>query len=298
MLEAQPRLDGLRGRGRDGEAVRVDGREVAGEVDDAEQLAGVGVVDRRRRARPALHDLVEVLGPEDLDGVVGGDRGADRVRARAGLAPQRALGEVHVVGGAQAQARAALDAQQHAVGVGDDDEVLGVVGDRRRGTRGSAAPRGRAGAPPSAAASRPRRRRPARAGGRSGRCRPRPSAARSRRSARGRRPDRRPVARVAEPGDEPLPREAQLLGPQRRRRSDVDGQPGLRAHLPPDSGQRRRIDATGLRSRRSDEATVPHPREQTLPIRSMLRFLTSARTSATLPRDDDRCSRAHPRPLA
>ena len=181
-VEAQPRLDGLGGRGRDGEAVRVDVGEVAREVDDAEQAAGVGVVDRSRRARPALHDLVEVLGAEDLDGVVGGDRGADRVRARAGLAPQRALGEVHVVGGAAAQARAALDAQQHAAGVGDDDEVA-VSSAIARGTRGSAAPRGRADGPASAAPSRPRRRRPARVGGRSGRCPPRPSAARSRRSA-------------------------------------------------------------------------------------------------------------------
>ena len=78
----------------------MDGAEVAREIDDAEQLAGVGVVDRRGRARPALHGLVEVLGAEDLDGVVGGDRGADRVRAGPGLAPQHALGEVHHLGGA------------------------------------------------------------------------------------------------------------------------------------------------------------------------------------------------------
>ena len=42
----------------------VDGREVAREVDDAEQRARVGVVDRRGRARPALDRLVEVLGPK------------------------------------------------------------------------------------------------------------------------------------------------------------------------------------------------------------------------------------------
>ena len=49
-----------------------------------------------------------------------------------------------------------------------------------------------------------------------------------------------PRRSVAEPGDEALPGEAELLGSQRRRRSDVDRQPGLRAHLPPGSGQRRR----------------------------------------------------------
>ena len=118
------------------------------------QLAGVGVVDRRRRARPALHGLVEVLGAEDLDGVVDGDRGADRVRARAGLAPQRALGEVHRLGGAQAQARPLPSiAQQHAVGVGDHDEVARPRRRSRTGTRGSAARRGRADAPPSASCS-------------------------------------------------------------------------------------------------------------------------------------------------
>ena len=102
--ELEAGLDGARGRGGDGEAVRVDGAEVAREVDHADHRAGVRVVDRRRAARPALHRIAEVLGPEDLDRVVERDRGADRVRARAALAPQRALGEVHVAGGAQAHA--------------------------------------------------------------------------------------------------------------------------------------------------------------------------------------------------
>ena len=77
------------------EARGVDGREVAGEVDDSDQRAGVGVVDRRGRADPRLHRLVEVLGTEHLDRVVDRDGGPDRVRAGAALAPQRALGEVH-----------------------------------------------------------------------------------------------------------------------------------------------------------------------------------------------------------
>ena len=100
--------------------------DVAGQVDDAEHPAGVGIHDRRSRARPALDGLGEVLGREDLHGMGGGHRRADRVRARAGLAPQRALDEVHVVGRAVAQLRVALDAQQQAVGVADDEEMVGV----------------------------------------------------------------------------------------------------------------------------------------------------------------------------
>ena len=85
------------------------------------------------RARPALHGIAEVLGAEDLDGVVERDRGADRVGARAALAPQRALGEVHVAGGAQAHA-APLPSIVISMPLAsrDDDQVAGLVGDRRQ----------------------------------------------------------------------------------------------------------------------------------------------------------------------
>ena len=63
------------------ERVRVRGAERAGQVDHAEQLAGRGVVHRRRRARPAVQQPVEVLGREDLHGMVERERGADRVGA-------------------------------------------------------------------------------------------------------------------------------------------------------------------------------------------------------------------------
>src|SRR5688500_15840633 len=60
-----------------------------------QERAGVGIVDRRRRrARPALDRLAEVLGLEDLDRVIRRERGAGRVGPRPRLAPERALGEV------------------------------------------------------------------------------------------------------------------------------------------------------------------------------------------------------------
>ena len=152
-------------------------------------------------------------GAEDLHGVVGGDRGADGVRPCAGLAPQRALGEVHVLGRPQAQARAALDAQQDAVGVGDDDEVVGLLGHRGQALVDQRRGAGERVLLPAASASRPRRPRRAPADGRPGRRRRRTSAARSRRSARGRRRDRSRCIASDRAGDELLPGEAQLLGP-------------------------------------------------------------------------------------
>ena len=56
---------------------------------------------------------------------------------------------------------AALDRHQHAVGVRDHDQVAGLVGDRRQALVDQRRRRRRAGAPRSARASRPRRRRPA-----------------------------------------------------------------------------------------------------------------------------------------
>jgi len=126
QLAAQELLDGARGRHDDRQAERVDDAEVAGQVDDAEHPPAVGIHDRRRRAGPALDGLGEVLGREDLHGVRGGDRSADRVGPGRRLAPQRTLDEVHVVGSAISQPRVALDAQQHAVRIRDDEQVVGI----------------------------------------------------------------------------------------------------------------------------------------------------------------------------
>ena len=126
QLAAQQLLDRARGRHDDGEAERVDDADVAGQVDDAEHLAGVGIHHRRGGARPALDGLGEVLGGEDLHRVDAATAVPIAFVPAERLAPQRALDEVHVVGGAVSQLRVALDAEQQAVGVGDDEQVVGV----------------------------------------------------------------------------------------------------------------------------------------------------------------------------
>jgi hypothetical protein len=64
------------------------GRPVAaGHVDHAEDLAALGIVDWCGGALPAVHLGAVMLGREDLHGVVGGQRGADGVRARRRFAP-------------------------------------------------------------------------------------------------------------------------------------------------------------------------------------------------------------------
>jgi len=70
---AQVGLGHPRRRGDERERVRVGGAQVPRQVDDAEDLAGRRVVDRSARALPRVDPAVEVLGAEDLDGVVDRD---------------------------------------------------------------------------------------------------------------------------------------------------------------------------------------------------------------------------------
>ena len=98
---------------------------MAGEVDDADDLARLRVVDRRARALPGVHDAAEVLGGEDLDGMVDGDRRAKRVGSRALLTPVGAADEVHVLGRLD-HVLVALDPQQHTARVRDHEHVAGA----------------------------------------------------------------------------------------------------------------------------------------------------------------------------
>ncbi len=221
---SQVRLDRARGGDRHRERVRVHGAHPAREVDHAEQAAGVGVVHRRGRARPRLHDLVEVLGGEHLDRVVGGERGADRVGPRAALAPQRADGEVHRVRGGEPDLGRALEPQQRPVGIADHHQVRRVVGD-----------------PGEALADQRRHRHqrmdlPARRGlvvvGDRGRGAVRARIDAGRRRAPPRVGDRPTDGLRAIASEESLPGMANLPRSPRRRSRGVDGQPGIPQSCP------------------------------------------------------------------
>ena len=101
-------------------------------IDDVLSVPGVraiitpGLGNEAGEAGPAISERIR---DRVLDAVVGGHRRADRVRAGAPFAPQRAFGEVHGVGGARADLRVAVDLQQQALGVADDHQMLALVGD-------------------------------------------------------------------------------------------------------------------------------------------------------------------------
>lgn len=106
----------------------VEGQRGPGHVDDAEQLAGAGVVHGRGRAVPRVLLVLEVLGREQLHRRGLGQGGADRVGADDLLGPGGALGEAEPVG-VQLHPGGALAPQDDPVGVADDHEELRGVGD-------------------------------------------------------------------------------------------------------------------------------------------------------------------------
>ena len=99
------------------------------DVDRAEDRAGVGVVHGRGGARPDVVGAHQVLGRVDLHRRVDGQRGAHRVgadrRPRTSAMPGD---EPDRVGRAQ-QAGGPLAPEDRAVGVGDQHDVHGLVGD-------------------------------------------------------------------------------------------------------------------------------------------------------------------------
>ena len=230
VLPPEARLGQLHRGGDQRDGRGMDGLGGPAHVDHAQQLTGPRVVHRARGARPHVVGADEMLRGEDLDRGVLGERGADRVGADHALGPVRALGEAQRVG-ATAYPAGTLPPEQHAVGVGDDHDVTGVLGDRgqRRAQLGKHPGERRAG--PDAA--RPRRRRPGRAG-RRGRGRP-PGpapAARTGRRGGGDRPGdgRRRAARCARaPASGRAGRGRPLAGSRRRPRP----LPALRSPRPP-----------------------------------------------------------------
>ena len=111
---------------------RVDGVDRAGDVDRAEDQAGVGVVHGRRGARPDVVGAHEVLGRVDRHRRVDGQRGAHGVGADRRLGHAEAGGEAGRVGRVQ-QPGGAFAPEDRAVGVGDQHDVHGLVGDAHEG---------------------------------------------------------------------------------------------------------------------------------------------------------------------
>jgi hypothetical protein len=225
---AEAGLDGSRGGDRDLQAVRMYVLPETGEVDDAEQLARLRVMDRRRRAGPGLDDLDEVLGGEDLHRVIRCQGGPDRVGPGALLAPQGALGEVHRVGRPGANPGVALELQQEASRVAHHDQVVRPAGDARQAV---ADQRRRL----DQGMQLPARRCLGTIGGHRGQSAPRgihPRVARAPPRVGDRRPDA-PVHLAR--GDEVLPLPPQFARVPAGRRSRVDGEPGIAGHAFPPS---------------------------------------------------------------
>ena len=130
---AQPRdeelsLDGARRRIDEQLSLGRDHVVAAGDVDDTEDAARFGIVHGHGRARPRLHQAVEVLRPADLHRSVQRERGARSGGADGALGPVRPRDETHVAGQG-ADVVVALDPEQPArrVSHGDDDTGLGCL---------------------------------------------------------------------------------------------------------------------------------------------------------------------------
>jgi hypothetical protein len=121
---AEMTFDGSGGGHDDRQGLRVNVLLETGQVNDSDQLTGFRVVDGSRRAGPGLNWLNEVLGGEDLHGVIGCQGSPDGVGPSAALAPQRALGEVHRISRQRADSGVALECEQRPSRVAHDDQVV------------------------------------------------------------------------------------------------------------------------------------------------------------------------------
>ena len=111
---------------RGGHPDRVGPLPGGGEVDDADLLAGHGVVHGRRPAHPVVHDGRVVLGAEHHRRAVVAGGQVERVGADAGVVPLPTGDEVDGLGLAAHHA-AAVRPQDAGLGVGHGDDEVAVL---------------------------------------------------------------------------------------------------------------------------------------------------------------------------
>ena len=124
-------LQRLRSRGRKLQAERLAFPPWAREVDDSEDSTGYRVVYRRTRAGPPMVSLIEVLGGEHLQGVIGCEYGPDAVRSGRGFAVLGAFDEIHL-GGPSSQRVRTFDVQEQPRGIAYNDQALGLCDWQRK----------------------------------------------------------------------------------------------------------------------------------------------------------------------
>jgi len=120
------RLRGASRKRGERQRVRMIGAQPCGDVDDANQLAGGRLMDRRCGARPRVHRGDQMLGGEDLNWVIQRGCGPDGVGPRHRLRPRGPLLKAHLAR-PFARARLARHPQQVGLRVADRDNVMSVV---------------------------------------------------------------------------------------------------------------------------------------------------------------------------
>src|SRR5680860_1495320 len=122
-LDAQFGFHGGNGGFDEGQCLWGDRLLSTRDVYDAQNLAGVGIVDGHCGAAPRMSEQVEVLCPANLDAAVESESGAGCARTDAAFRPVRSLNEEHLLNLA-AQHSIAVDPQEAPRFISDGNDEL------------------------------------------------------------------------------------------------------------------------------------------------------------------------------